>query len=807
MKKLIILSIILLWPMAIFAQTDIVFFSDSPDGDEFYDSSWGYYTVPAYLELINGSKFPVDPDHPYLGQHSLRLHWTSANGGDWGIAVASVDWPGHDLTDYDSLQYWINAPAGIPQAALPDLALEDLNNHKSTRVWIAEYFNGVDNDPVTWQKVTVPLDAFEPGPENCDFTQIKTIYHFQRETDGNEHLAWLDEIRIVGEGAEPPDLPSFTAIAYDSRIDLIWNMVDHEGLLGYHIYRATSPEMTFELLHSEPVSSQITVFSDFIGQNEQTYYYFLTIVTGSGESEPTPIVSASTYAMTTEELIDSVQEATFRFFYDYGHPVSGLARERNGSGNTCTSGGSGMGLMTLMVGAEREFAPRDSVAARILKILRFMQDTTPRYHGVWSHWINGITGATIPFSTYDDGGDLIETAFFIQGVLTVRQYFDADNPVESELRQRATELWESVDWDWYRRYQNGNRLYWHWSPNYGWQMNMPIVGFNEGMIAYLLAIASPTHPIPVQSYYLGWCNSANYVNGYDYYGYHLWVGPPYGGPLFFTHYSYLGFDPRDKSDQYCNYFDNNRNISLINRAYCIDNPDYHAGYSDLVWGLTASDDPWGYEAHSPTNDNGTITPTAAISAMPYVPDESIATLEHFYHEYGSQLWGPFGFYDAFNLDENWFADSYIAIDQGTIGPMIENYRSQLCWNMFMSNPEIPVMLNNIGWIDETIEIEKPDLTLEQGFQLEQNFPNPCLLNSSKGNPGTKIRFSLARQNPVTLHVYNTAGQRVAALYSGEELSAGAHEVNFEAANLAAGLYLYRLETPGFQKTKTMVVIK
>ena len=159
----------------------------------------------------------------------------------------------------------------------------------------------------------------------------------------------------------------------------------------------------------------------------------------------------------------------------------------------------------------------------------------------------------------------------------------------------------------------------------------------------------------------------------------------------------LGFDPRNKSDGYCNYFNNSRNISLINRAHCINNPNNFAGYSDLVWGLTASCNPWGYLAHSPTNDNGTIAPTAALSAMPFTPAESIATLKHFYHVYGDRLWGPFGFYDAFNLQENWFSDAYLAIDQGPIVVMIENYRSQLCWNLFMANPEIRPMLDAIGW--------------------------------------------------------------------------------------------------------------
>jgi hypothetical protein len=405
--------------------------------------------------------------------------------------------------------------------------------------------------------------------------------------------------------------------------------------------------------------------------------------------------------MTDEQLLTSVQEAVFRYFWDYGHPVSGLAREGYGFGHctdVCTSGGTGMGLMALCVGADRKFVTRAEAAARALQILTFLEEKASRYHGAWSHWILGHTGATKPFSQYDDGGDLVETAYLVQGLLTVRQYFnDAKDPVEMEIRRRATRMWEEVEWSWYRQQLRSDVLYWHWSPNYEWKINMPIRGYNECMIVYLLAIASPTHPVPASCYDRGWAKPADYANGNTYYGYRQWVGPEKGGPLFFTHYSFLGFDPRNKRDSYCNYFENSRNISLINRAYCTENPRGYAGYSALVWGLTASFNPWGYNAHSPTNDNGTIAPTAALSAMPYVPNESLATLKHLYHTYGKDLWGPFGFTDAFNLSEKWFAPGYVAIDQGPIVVMIENYRTQLCWKLFMANPEIQPMLNAIGW--------------------------------------------------------------------------------------------------------------
>ena len=801
-------TLILLFALTVIlpAQDDAIFFTDSPSGDILYDPSWGYEKSPSDLELAGGNdKFPVDVVHPYKGAHSLRLHWTSQSTGDWGIAVAAQGWPGHDFTQLDSIVYYINGPAAIAASDLPQLALEDLSNKKSTRINVGDYIiDGIDGDSLSWQKVMIPISALMPGSENCDFTRIKTIFHFQNLADGVQHLTWLDEIRAIkkgsgGTGNAPVKPGGILAEGHDSRIDLRWRRNTEEDLLGYYLYRSSSKDGSYTKVN--PVYHESPAYSDFFGLNDLTYYYYLTAVNlNFDESESSDTVSAASVQMNDEELLVSVQEATFRYFYDYGHPVSGLALERKGSDNVCTSGGTGMGLLTLMVGAERGFEPRDSIATRIVKILTFLQDSADTYHGAWAHWINGTTGETIPFSQYDDGGDIVETSYLVQGLLAIRNYFNADNAIETEIRQRATEMWEGVEWDWYRRSgdTDGNAIYWHWSPNYGWQINFRIEGFNEAQILYLLAIASPTHPVPPSVYYNGWCSGPSYVNGNEYYGYIQWVGWPYGGPLFFTQYSYLGFDPRNKRDLFTNYFDNNRNISLINRAYCMANPGGHAGYSDLVWGLTASDNPWGYYAHEPqvARDNGTITPTAAISAMPYVPDESIATLKYFYFTFGPDLWGEFGFRDAFNLDQNWYATSYLAIDQGTQVPMIENYLTGLCWDMFMANPEITAMLDSIGFITGIEENQNP---VVYEYKLMHNYPNPF-------NPVTTIDYQLMKGDQIELVVYDTQGQKVATLVD-EYQKKGLHSISFSGQNLASGVYYYSLRSGNFVQTLKMVLIK
>jgi hypothetical protein len=398
--------------------------------------------------------------------------------------------------------------------------------------------------------------------------------------------------------------------------------------------------------------------------------------------------------ITDNALLDLTQKQTFKYFWDFAEPASGMARERNTSGNLVTTGGSGFGLMAIIVGIQRGFVSRDDGLARLNKILGFLE-TADRFHGAWPHWIDGTNGKVIPFSSNDNGGDLVETSFLMQGLLTFRQYLYRDVVTEAAFINRINALWESVEWDWYT--QGQHVLYWHWSPDKAWIMNQQIKGYNEALITYMLAASSPTHPIDAVVYHEGWASNGAIRNGKKFYDITLPLGFDYGGPLFFAHYSFLGLDPRTLNDTYANYWTQNVNHTLINHAYAVDNPKNFAGYSDESWGLTASDDPAGYAAHSPTNDLGVISPTAALSSMPYAPEESMKALRFFYYKLGDKLWGDSGFHDAYDLSEAWIADSYLAIDQGPIVIMIENYRTGLLWNLFMTSPDIQNGMTKIGF--------------------------------------------------------------------------------------------------------------
>lgn len=429
-----------------------------------------------------------------------------------------------------------------------------------------------------------------------------------------------------------------------------------------------------------------------------------SVSTGAQKNKQVPAVfdpTARPKNLSDSALLDLVQKQTFRYFWDFAHPVSGLARERSNSNfgygqETVTTGGTGFGIMSVIVAAERKWISRDTAAKFMLKMVNFLLKADS-YHGVFPHWMDGATGKTIPFSRKDDGADLVESSYLFQGLLCARQYFNGDNLTERELRNRINWMWPDIEWNWFT--QGQEVLYWHWSPNNGWAMNFPVRGFNECLIMYILAASSPNEKYQVSSavYHRGWAQSDFFKNGKEYYGIRLPLGFDYGGPLFFSQYSFLGLDPRGLKDRYADYWEQNLNHTLINREHCIRNPNKFKGYGQNCWGLTASDTYNGYAAHSPTEDLGTISPTAALSAFPYTPEYSMKALKHFYFDLGDKIWSEYGFVDAFNETENWVAQSHLAIDQGPIVAMIENYRTGLLWNLFMSCPEVQSGLKKLGF--------------------------------------------------------------------------------------------------------------
>lgn len=412
---------------------------------------------------------------------------------------------------------------------------------------------------------------------------------------------------------------------------------------------------------------------------------------------------------TEDELLNLVQKDAIKYFWDYAESNSKLARERYHTDqpsldqNVVTTGGSGFGLMSIIVGVERGFINRQEAVGRLNTALDFLANAD-RFHGAWSHWIDGNTGNVVPFGTVDNGGDLVETSYLCQGLICLREYFKDGDSTEKIIASKADSLWRGVDWTWYTK-GGENALYWHWSPDYEWQINFKIEGYNECLITYLMAASSPTFPVNAQAYHQGWARSGAIKTDRTSYNLPLIFnhnGTNTVGPMFWGHYSYIGLDPRGLTDDYANYWDLNVNHTKIIYNYCLANPLSWAGYGESCWGLTASytrnsSGTVGYTDHRPGNDRGVISPTAALSSYPYTPAESQKFLRFLYEDSTLKYVGIMGPYDAFSPHYSWVTKRYLAIDQGPIAPMIENHRTGLLWNLFMNAPEIRQGLSNLGF--------------------------------------------------------------------------------------------------------------
>jgi hypothetical protein len=575
-----------------------------------------------------------------------------------------------------------------------------------------------------WTRLKLPLAAFRTASIHAfEPHRVDSVSLLQGPADARHHSLVVDEIvvdRDVSVASAPPAPPqTLRAKGYDRHIDLTWNPVEDPSLGRYVIYRSLDGG-TFQ-----PIGIQVPGihrYSDFLGKPGRRAAYKVTASDRAyRESAFSNTAGAATRELAGDALLDMVQEACVRYYWEGAHPVSGMILENvPGDDRIVATGATGFGIMALLVGVERHFLPREQVVERLLRMAGFLEQAD-RFHGVWPHFLDGSTGRRMPvFGMYDNGGDLVETSFLMQGLLAARQYFHGASASEQALARKITALWESVEWDWYRRNPEGEALFWHWSPEYSWHIDHRLTGWNEVMITYLLAIASPAHGVPPSLYLTGWAGQSeaavkyrqgwgratagdHYTNGRSYYGIKLDVGVGRGGPLFFTHYSFLGFDPRGIRDQFANYFTNNRNMALINRTYCVRNPGHYKGYGSDCWGLTASDGPRGYMPHEPKPDldDGTMTPTGALASFPYTPEASMQALKHFYRDLGDRLWDVYGFRDAFNQTEDWVAPIYMGLNQAPIAVMIENHRSGAVWKAFMSNPEIGPMLQKVGFRKQT----------------------------------------------------------------------------------------------------------
>ena len=710
-----------------YAQSDyyrhVLFDNSLGSGAYFYSSASA--VAPSTLDAQD-DRLPVESVHFKTPPNALRLSWQSHADGGWDASIHLLDFRNRypELAG-NMLFLWVYAPERIAAPDLPDFVLSTAQNGLQVAEFPASFTAPVslgkysgDIPAGKWIEVKIPLASLPTGsvyPFHREL--IQSIVFHQSRADNTPHTLYFDEIRVGDDSsnATAPATPMhLTAEGYERHVDLSWQAVDSPNLARFVIYRSLDGSAF------KPVGIQIPGirrYADWIGKvGAKAQYKVVAENWDYRDSSFSNSVSAATHAMTDDELLTMVQKETFEYYWDGADPHSGMTHENiPGDARLVATGASGMGIGAIVVGVDRHFITREQGLKRMEKIATFLEHAD-HYHGAYSHYMNGATGKTMPlFGMLDNGGDIVETSFLMEGLLTARQYFNGPSAEEKALYRRITALWEAVDWSWYRQNAQRDFLYWHWSPEWSYKVHHPLIGFNETMITYLLAIASPTHGVPASMYYSGWASQSkmaqeyregwggtkdgnHYGNGNTYYGIKLDVGVGPGGPLFFTDYSFFGFDPHALHDRFTtSYFVNNRNIARINHAYCEANPKHYVGYGTDAWGLTAADTPDGYAASAPdaADDHGTLAPTGALAAFPYTPEFSMAALKHDYRDLGAELWGAYGPRDAYDATRHWVSPIFMGLNQAPIVDMIENYRTGVLWKNFMANPEVGTMLKKL----------------------------------------------------------------------------------------------------------------
>jgi len=679
------------------------FFQNSESKQAYFYSD-GNVSPPSKLELMD-RKLPVDTSSFVSAPNSLRLAWQSIPNGGWDVELRLPNWPNRTL-DFsgDTLYLWIYSASPVPAVDLPIICLRDSANGFSEHLKLSSFTR--DLPASKWTRVAIPMARFgSASMHRFDPKKTNAIVLLQGAADGVQHTLLLDDIRIesaAAQSAARPAVPkNLQAKGYERHVQLTWEPVADPHVAQYVIYRSLRGGPYLPVGVQRPSLHRAM---DFIGDSHAEASYRVSARTAAmRESAMSNTAAASTHPMSDDELLTMVQEASFQYYWDGAEPNSGLARESiPGDPDLIAVGGSGFGIMALIVGADRGFAPREQVVDRMLHISAYLA-RADRFHGAWPHFLSGRTGhISTFFGIYDDGADLIETSFLMEGLLSARGYFNRDTPKERRLRDEITTLWRGVEWDWFNATPKHDAIYWHWSPDFSFHKANRVGGWNETLMPYLLGIASPTHPLPPSLYYTGWCSEGVPARKFGVhsqaYGITLEVADPHGatGPLFFTHYSFMGYDPRGVRDKYTDYFLNNRNMSIIQQKYAIENPHHFAGYGADDWGMSAVTGPHAYHANDSLEDDGTLAPTAAIGAYAYTPEASLLALKHFYRDLGAQLWDVYGFRNSFNLTEDWYATDELALNQASQAVMVENGRTGLIWKSFMSNPEMPLMQKAIG---------------------------------------------------------------------------------------------------------------
>jgi len=701
--NLIIAALLLACSVAAHAQA-IFIYKDNPENGLAYDPSDAKATPPSALKAdgFGRNKLPLLPRSAFPGRQPALLEFASRSGGAWRAQLSPVHWKLQEVPTGSMLVLDVNSERPIPAAVLPTLTIVWETGPESRAFSISTLLtNGIDAHPATWQRVEIPISRFNEGPVT---RRLRGLALAQSGADAQTYSLLIDNVHFIPpERAPLPQPPTaLRAVVGDRSVNLYWNA--SAGVVDeYLVQRRVSPAAEWQTVAADPI--RFEAFADVQVANGQTYEYRVRAKNLTGEGDPSETVQARPAAYVDDlAFLDHLQHTGFWYFWQQANATNGLTRDRSHPHSFSSIAATGFGLTAIPIAVERQWIPLAPARQRVLTTLRTFADGPqgPDARGMIGHkgWFYHFLEMDSATRFANSELSSIDTTLLLGGIIFVREYFKGDHPEDRQIRELANRIFARIDWKWMLNGEKSLTMGWH--PESGF-IKSRWIGYNEAMLLYIFALGAG------EGKELGPDSWRAWTKGYDWKRSHG-LSFLHFEPMFGHQYSHCWVDFRMISDDYMrkrgiDYFENSHRAALAQQQYALANPKAHKGYGQFMWGFTACDGP-GYAGVAPymargappaLNDDGTIAPTAVGGSIVFAPQITIPTLRNIYETQRTNLWGPYGFYDAFNLSVGWHDNEALGIDQGPIVLMIENFRSELVWKTFMRSSIVQRGLNRAGF--------------------------------------------------------------------------------------------------------------
>ncbi len=680
-----------------------------------YMHSQVHYDGLSWVENVKG-RLPVSDSVFFTPGNALSLKYTSSSKGDWHVGINYADSSRYyHPKNGDVLAFKLFVVSNTHADMLPKLVITQEGNSESTLINLASYISDFQSN--MWLNVKIPL-ADVAGLHLTD--AICGIRFEQGGADDGTHWLYVDQVEFLPASPPSAKLSSpavlTTAKAYDRHVDLTWQLPLTPSIRYIKIYRSEDNQQ-FEPVAIRPVFVQKG--TDFVPYSNKTYYYKIAWVDYDYLESPfSGVLKAETKTAGDEELLDFIQAAHVNYFMERVEVNSGMHAISFGIDDATVSvKETGLSILAYIVAAKRGFVSHSVITNRLVRILGFLEGVE-KYNGAFPALLDGRTGNGIFAIDSVPEGDVKATAFLMQGLLAAQQYIVGAGEGADSLTEKINAVWNGIEWN---RFTIGGQegiLLDRWSPVVGFKDALPLGGFGDDFIGYLLALASPEHAIPPVAYEEGLgvprelvddpvtmelvenqlfsvniqheedtiipqYQESTYTNDTTLYGLDIRVGS-IDESLLEAYQPFLAFDPRNKKDKFADYYANNINLT---KAYQRRDNERGCGISLDLWGCNALSDTLEHPALA-------INPAIACASYGYIPEEAVRSIRTLYNDYGNVLFTEYGFRKWMSSDADAIADEYDSLNQAAAVVMIENGRSGLIWELFSNHPDIKKVIEN-----------------------------------------------------------------------------------------------------------------